>query len=192
MMEDIRKTSGFRMTNRRESLDIHHMRLVIPALATVHALSWSYKHHVEPNVKEKFNFLQPPSRSGNTSNWESVIEGNVDEAISVLDSVLGSGNKLSEAAHVFKDKIPQLIKVFQGDLQVLSLFDEMHRFNKSQRAMQQDKLGMDGTIQVLLLQLSNCIIIFFNLPTKLTKIFYSTMADHKSRGLLEQQHALPL
>jgi hypothetical protein len=127
MMEDIRKTWGFRMTNRRESLDIHHMRLVIPALATVHALSWSYKHHVEPNVVKKFDFLQSPFRQEDMAMWETVMEGNVNQAISVLDSVLGKGNKLSKATQEFKGKVPELIKAFMGHPDIMSLFDDLHR-----------------------------------------------------------------
>jgi len=115
LMEDMKRTWGFRMTNRREPLDIHHMRLVIPALAKVHALSWAYKHHVEPDVTSKFPFLKNSFGESDFEMWATVSTMNMDQALVVLEKELGNDSPVTQAAVNFKSNLRKILRVFMGD-----------------------------------------------------------------------------
>jgi hypothetical protein len=116
MMEDIRKTWGFRMTNRRESLDIHHIRLVIPALAKLHALSWSYKTHVDADLQTKFPFLKIEFREQDIDTWTTVSTGNLEQAICVLEKELGEQHEITKGVINFKQHIKTVMAIFTGTL----------------------------------------------------------------------------
>jgi len=112
LMEDMKRTWGFRMTSRKETLDIHHMRLVIVALAKVHALGWAYKQHVTPKILEKFPFLKPSIGEENVNMFVNVFGMNLDKAIGVLEEELGKENEVTKAVTGLKKNINTLCKIF--------------------------------------------------------------------------------
>jgi len=93
LMEDIKKMYGFRMTNRREALDIHHMRLVMEGLAKVHSLSWAYRHHVEPNIAQKYTCMVPNFGPEDMEMWTGMTKNCLTQAAEILDEILYKGNK---------------------------------------------------------------------------------------------------
>ncbi|XP_021957427.2 uncharacterized protein LOC110853466 isoform X2 [Folsomia candida] len=125
MMEDLRKTYGFRMTNRREALDLDHTKLVISALAKVHALSWAYRHHVEENITEKFPCLVTNMEEDDMETWNAVLFSNLDQAKLIYDEQFGPGNDYSIAADAFRKILPTLTKFFMGRIDAKLLEDLM-------------------------------------------------------------------
>ncbi len=114
MMEDMRKSYGFRMTNRREALDIWHMRLVFEALAKTHALSWAYRNHVEADITGKFPCFVS-NRKDEMAKWRPILVGNFDQAKEIYDQEFGPGNEYSNAAEGFKRHLDVLGDMFLGE-----------------------------------------------------------------------------
>lgn len=101
LMEDIR-ASGFRMTNRRKPLDLDHMSLVVKTLAKTHALSWAYRHHVEPQITTKFPCLVTQMGPELLASWSPLLNANIDQSIRIFDAEFGPGNVYSEAVDKFR------------------------------------------------------------------------------------------
>jgi len=126
VMEDMKRTWGFRMTNRREPLDIHHMRLVIQALAKVHALSWAYKHHDGQEITEKYPFLKNSLTATDFEIWASTYDANFDKAIGVLEKELGNESYITKAAVNFKSILRQVLRAFMGE-EMSKIYSELIR-----------------------------------------------------------------
>jgi len=107
---------GFTMTNRREPLDIHHMRLVIKGLAKVHSLSWAYRHHVEENITQKYTCMVPNFGMEDKEMITGLIKGSLTQSAEILEEMLYKGNRLTEAIFRYRDKtVETLMKFFMGD-----------------------------------------------------------------------------
>lgn len=115
-MEDLRKTGGFKMTNRRDSLDIDHMRLVAEILAKIHSLSWAYRQKVEKNILEKFSCFTPNFDEEDRISWTSMLVTNLSQSKRIFDKVLGNGNVLSKATEKFEEYYKDIVlDVFMGN-----------------------------------------------------------------------------
>jgi hypothetical protein len=114
IMEDLRKTYGFRMTDRRGSLDLNHMRLVFDALARVHSLSHAYRHHVEQDLVGNFPSLIPNFDEQFIGTWCEMLAHNLNEQVTIYDQEFGPGNVLSNAAKKFSAMRKTVFDIFLG------------------------------------------------------------------------------
>ncbi|OXA49237.1 hypothetical protein Fcan01_15785 [Folsomia candida] len=115
IMEDLRKTYGFRMSNRLVPFDLDHMHLVIETLAKVHAISWVYRNHVESQITEKFPCLVTNLRMENMEIWSSVINANLEQAKEIFDKEFGPGNNYSASADKFAGMVEPWRIICHGD-----------------------------------------------------------------------------
>ncbi|OXA51218.1 uncharacterized protein LOC110853464 [Folsomia candida] len=114
IMEDLRKTYGFRMTDRREPLDLDHMKLVITALARVHSVGWAYRHHVEADIVGHFPCLVGNVKEEDIGIWNKLLIANIDQAKGVYDEAFGPENNYSAAAESFKKHVDTASKIVIG------------------------------------------------------------------------------
>jgi len=131
MMEDLRKTRGFKMTDRRSSFDLNHIKLVIQALAKLHALGWGYKHHVTPDIQEKFPFLSTPFKQEEMETWIQVFDGNFRSMTEVLDE----SPTLIEALEGYRLKVARILDAF-----LLDGVDQQKVMEESMRVKQEEKV----------------------------------------------------
>jgi len=76
MMTDIRKTWGFRMTDRQLGLEFDETRLVTLYHAQLHSISWAYKKlNGLDALTEKFHFLKFELSQENRDFWLKVDGG---------------------------------------------------------------------------------------------------------------------
>ncbi|OXA51219.1 uncharacterized protein LOC110853579 [Folsomia candida] len=115
IMEDLRKTHGFRMTNRLEPLDLDHMRLIIEALSKVHAMSWAYRHHVESDITEKFPCLVTNVSREDFAAWDNVILASLEQAKGIFDKEFGPKNDYSSALDKFAGMVGRVSEMFTGE-----------------------------------------------------------------------------
>jgi len=114
MMEDLRKSRGLVMPNRKEPLDIHHMRLVIAALAKSHAVSWAYKTKVGGDLHSKFPFLRLHVHKDGMESWGDLAESNMDEEIKEIEKAFGAESGITKGTKAFKQFMKPLLQVFRG------------------------------------------------------------------------------
>ncbi|OXA51136.1 uncharacterized protein LOC110853643 [Folsomia candida] len=139
MMEDLRKTHGFRMTNRLEPLDLDHMRLIIEALSKVHAMSWAYRHHVEADITEKFPCLVTNMASEDLETWNNVIRANLEQTKGIYDKEFGQNNDYSAAVDKFSGMIGRIGEFFTAKGTAVGM-DKMMRITNPDPA----KFGKDA------------------------------------------------
>jgi hypothetical protein len=92
LMEDIRKTYGYKMADRSEPLDFAHSKLVVEALAKFHAYSWGYKQRSNlPKLVERFPFLKETFFAGPIKDQFTDMIGNVKKTtLEIIEDVLPS------------------------------------------------------------------------------------------------------
>ncbi|OXA50876.1 hypothetical protein Fcan01_14444 [Folsomia candida] len=114
IMEDLRKTYGFRMTDRRQPLDLDHMKLVISALAKVHSVSWAYRNHVEENITQKFPCFVTNMSEEDVAIFSNVVRSNLEQAKGIYDKEFGPKNAYTAVADKFSGMIDRISSMFTG------------------------------------------------------------------------------
>ncbi|OXA50941.1 hypothetical protein Fcan01_14477 [Folsomia candida] len=137
IMEDLRKTHGFRMTSRLEPLDFDHMKLVISALARVHSVSWAYRNHVEENITQKFPCLVTNMPDEEVAIFSNVVRSNLEQAKGIYDKEFGPKNAYTAVADKFSGMIDRISSLFTGS-------GTAEGFEKLMRVKTSDKFGRDA------------------------------------------------
>jgi len=133
LMEDLRKSYGFVMPDRREPLTIHQMRLVIPALARLHALTWAYKvtATADGDLNEKFPFFRVHNENGMEA-WEDLIHTFLKDEIKVIEERYGPDHDITKGIVNLQKHVKPLCRIFLGKGDE-NLCYELMRVKPSQR-----------------------------------------------------------
>lgn len=91
-MTDIRKTFGFKMTDRLTGADYNHCKLIIIELAKLHAISWAYKQKrgIKRLTDIYSNMLDEMFIGKGAEQFRPMIIDRIETSLKVIEKGLGS------------------------------------------------------------------------------------------------------
>jgi len=117
------------MPDRRDPLTIEQMRLAIPALAALHALSWVYKvkgtcRNSLVDFNGKFPFFRILDEDGMKA-WVDLIETNLNEEVKEIEKKYGEDSEITRGVKKLQKYVKPLGKIFVGKVDENLCYDLM-------------------------------------------------------------------
>ena len=137
-MTDLRKAGGYSLRDRFKGLDLDHFALVVEGQATLHAVTWAYKHKAGQSLVGSFPEI---SLDGITEMFNKGIIEQFNGSILNIRSLFKESPRLQEGLdYIFKMAIP-MAKLYYG---VPRKDDEVHWTKESVLKKPADPVPNEG------------------------------------------------